>query len=79
MNLDKNKPLKLNFGKNVFEEPCLYFSIDDMAIYDPFQSSCGRFEVWPETEYGIPDDVAMCLTGLNAYFKRGEIVWEDER
>jgi hypothetical protein len=72
----KTAPLVMNYGRNVDNEPCLYFTLGSMAIHDPFLSSCGRFEVDPEAEYGIPDDIARLLVGINAYLKSGDIIWE---
>lgn len=39
-------------------------SVDDMAIYDPFVSTCGRFTATPD-EYGIPLRAALAMADHN--------------
>lgn len=42
-----------------------------MFIYDPFLSECGRFEVDPEKEFGLPKDEAEQLVQLNTAIEAG--------
>jgi hypothetical protein len=44
--------------------------IEEMEITDPFKSSCGRFEVEPETEHGIPDDFARAMGIINMWLRK---------
>ncbi len=43
------------------------------AVFAPFVSSCGRFDVDPVTEWGIPHDVARALRMLNPDADQGPI------
>ena len=42
--------------------------IDDMEIDEPFLSTCGRFSVSPQDEYGIPQEAALLLDQHNRNF-----------
>lgn len=46
-------------------------TVDDMFIYDPRRSECGRFEVEPVEYYGITpfqaDQIVQLNTQLNIY------------
>ncbi|ABD72046.1 hypothetical protein Rfer_4360 (plasmid) [Rhodoferax ferrireducens T118] len=46
------------------DHPVVSFAINDMAIYDPYLSSCGRFVVSPE-QYQLTHEQAKALVGLN--------------
>lgn len=41
------------------------FVHEDMFIYDPFHSSCGRFEADPEKDYGLSKKAAEILAAEN--------------
>lgn len=43
----------------------------DFAITDPTMSECGRFQVDPETEYGVDRRIARTLAQLNRLLRGG--------
>lgn len=45
--------------------PVFGFNIRDMFVFNPYESTCGRFEVDPVETYGISKDEADQLVALN--------------
>lgn len=44
----------------------IYFLDNDMAIANPYISSCGRFDVDPFKAYGIPHELAEDILKVNS-------------
>lgn len=42
-------------------------TVRDVLITDPYESTCGRFAVDPEKEYGIPAPAADAILQHNAF------------
>lgn len=45
--------------------PVIGFTYQEMFIFDPFLSDCGRFQVDPEGQYGLPREQAEHLYFVN--------------
>lgn len=46
-------------------QPVVGFSINDMFIFDPYLSECGRFAVDPTVTYGLTKEDADHLVDMN--------------
>jgi hypothetical protein len=59
-------PVALQLGEDPSSgDVVLGFVHDDMFVFDPHSSSCGRFQVDPTETYGIPAETAENLAALN--------------
>lgn len=59
-----NKPLSAGVNP-ITDAPVIGIVVNDMHIFDPFQSECGRFEVDPVSAYGLTIEDAHALRELN--------------
>lgn len=61
-------PIPLQIGEDPSDGTVvLGFIHDDTFIFDPFMSSCSRFEVDPKEAYGIPVQAAEGLSAMNRH------------
>jgi hypothetical protein len=59
--------IPVQFSHDAEGRPVLTLSVNEMMIHDPRLSLCGRFEVNPICDYGIPDDLADAVRVINKY------------
>jgi hypothetical protein len=50
---------------NMNGDPVFAYEINDMIIYDPTMSECGRFSVNPLECYGLTEEQVKALIDLN--------------
>ena len=51
--------------KNYNDDPVFAYETNDMVIYDPTVSECGRFSVDPLEYYGLSSEQVKTLIDLN--------------
>jgi hypothetical protein len=70
---DELREWTFTFDKQMLKEWADYENVgytvesNDMSIFNPYESSCGRFDADPEAEYGLPPAVAGVLAALNDF------------
>ena len=52
-------------SRNTDGDPVWAYVINDVEIYNPFRSSCGRFDADPLQTYGITAERARALVTAN--------------
>lgn len=61
-------PVPLQIGEDPSDGAVvLGFIYEDTFVFDPFMSSCSRFEVNPTETYGLPTQAAEGLSAMNRH------------